>query len=360
MTRFAHGLVVGSFYPPHAGHNLVIDAAAARCRLVTVVVAPSSVESIPLELRLDWLREVHAGDPHVRFVGRYDDFAVDLASETAWRAHCAVFADALSTVDGPAVDAVFSSEEYGPELARRFRACHVAVDPGRVVAPVSGTAVRADPVAHWDFLAAPVRAWLVRRVVVLGAESSGTTTLAEALAGHYRDRGGVWARTRWVPEYGRALTERKLATLRRLRSDATVFDLTWTPDDFVEVAVEQQVAMDAAARTGSPLLVSDTDALATTVWEQRYLGASSPAVRALVRPADLYLLTDHDGVPFDDDGLRDGESVRPWMTRRFASLLADANRPHVRLTGPPEERLHRAVEACDALLARGWTFVPRL
>ncbi|NEE33240.1 AAA family ATPase, partial [Streptomyces sp. SID7982] len=75
----------------------------------------------------------------------------------------------------------------------------------------SGTAVRKDPVGCWDFLQPPVRAALARRVVILGAESTGTTTLARALAAHYRARGGVWARTGYVAEYGREYSEDKLA-----------------------------------------------------------------------------------------------------------------------------------------------------
>ena len=44
---------------------------------------------------------------------------------------------------------MFSSEAYGVELARRFHATPVIVDLDRERVPVSGTAVRADPVAHW-------------------------------------------------------------------------------------------------------------------------------------------------------------------------------------------------------------------
>lgn len=62
------------------------------------------------------------------------------------------------------MDAVFSSEAYGEELARRFDAMPVRVDLDRRGVPVSGTAVRADPVAHWRWLSPAVRAWLVRRV----------------------------------------------------------------------------------------------------------------------------------------------------------------------------------------------------
>jgi HTH-type transcriptional regulator, transcriptional repressor of NAD biosynthesis genes len=340
--RYRHGLVVGKFYPPHAGHHHLIDTAAAACERLTVVVAPSRRESIPLEARCAWLRERHPG---VEVVGRYDDHPVDYADPDVWELHCAVFREALGT---DRVDAVFSSEGYGAELARRFGAVAVAVDPGRVAQPVSGTAVRADPAGHWEFLSAPVRAYLARRVVVVGAESTGTTTMARALAAHYR--------TGWVPEYGRTLTEQKLAALRAVDPAATVFDVTWERADFVTVAREQNAAEDAAARRSGPVLFADTDARATAVWEERYLGSRSPQVRALARDPDLYLLTDHAGVDFEDDGLRDGEQIREWMSGRFREVLAATGVPVVTLTGPHDERLARAVVAVDAVLAAGWDF----
>ncbi|MEV4625149.1 AAA family ATPase [Micromonospora sp. NPDC049523] len=350
VRRFGHGLVVGKFYPPHAGHHHLIASAAAACERLTVVVAPSSVESVPLELRLTWLREVHAITPWVRFVGVVDDHPVDYADPLAWDAHCAVFRSAL---DAP-VDAVFSSEPYGDELARRFSATHVCVDQARSTVAVSGTEVRADPVSHWWQLAPPVRAWFTRRVVVVGAESTGTTTLARALAEALRGDGGVWARTRWVPEFGRELTERKLTALRRTDPGASVFDVTWSREDFVEVAETQNRAEDDAARSGGPILVCDTDARATAVWEERYLGSPSPATLAAARRPDLYLLTDHEGVPFEDDGLRDGEHLRAWMTGRFRQVLHDGGVPVRELTGPPEVRLAAARAACAELLAAGW------
>ncbi|MFF5172203.1 AAA family ATPase [Micromonospora sp. NPDC000089] len=340
---------MGKFYPPHAGHHALIEAAAARCAEVTVVVAPSRRESVPLPLRLDWLREAHQHTPWVRFVGRYDDHPVDYADPGAWDAHCAVFRAAL---DGRRVDAVFSSEAYGPELARRFDAVPVEADLRRDAVPVSGTRVRADPAGHWRWLTPAVRAWFVRRVVVVGAESTGTTTMARALAAHYA--------TAWVPEYGRELTARKLARLRTDRPAATVFDVTWERDDFVEVARAQQAAEDAAARRSGPLLICDTDARATAVWEERYLGSASAAVRAAARRPALYLLTDHVGVPFEDDGLRDGAHLRAWMTNRFRAELAGCGVPVVELGGPHPQRLARAVEACDALLAAGWSLAAPL
>ncbi|WP_433300071.1 AAA family ATPase [Actinoplanes sp. CA-030573] len=350
--EYEHGLIVGKFYPPHAGHHLLIDTAAARCARVTVVVAPSSAETLPLDLRLDWLRAAHG--PNVRFVGVHDDHPIDYADPAVWELHMAVFRAAAGT---DRVDAVFSSEAYGVELAARFHAEPVIVDLGRERVPVSGTAVRDDPIGNWAHLGPGVRGWLAKRVVVVGAESSGTTTMARALARHYRLRGGLWRATRWVPEFGRELTERKLAALG---PGATIFDVTWDHADFRTVAAAQNAAEDAAARSGSPVLFGDTDAFATTIWEERYLGATSAAVRGEVRRPDLYLLTDDDGVPFEDDGLRDGEHLRRWMTGRFRDELAAHGVRHRELTGTFGERLRAAVRATDEVLAEGWVFAPPL
>jgi NadR type nicotinamide-nucleotide adenylyltransferase len=93
------------------------------------------------------------------------------------------------------IDAVFTSESYGDELARRLGARHVCVDQPRAKFPISGRAIRADPMAHWDFIPRQARAWFARRVAIVGPESSGKSTLAERLARHFG--------TMHVPEYGR-------------------------------------------------------------------------------------------------------------------------------------------------------------
>ncbi|MEU0374564.1 AAA family ATPase [Streptomyces sp. NPDC006283] len=346
MKRYGHGLVLGKFYPPHAGHHHLVRTAADRCERLTVLVCAASVESLSLEDRVAWMREVHPG---VRVVGTVDDIPVDVNDPAVWDAHMAVF---RAAVPGR-VDAVFTSEAYGEELGRRFGAESVCVDPGRSVFPVSGTAVRKDPVGCWDFLEPPVRAALARRVVVLGAESTGTTTMAWALAEHYRRRGGVWARTRYVPEYGREFSEHKLTALRTLHPGASWEEVTFASKEFPLIARRQAQLEEEAARAGSPVVFCDTDAFATTIWHERYMGGLYPAAHE-PRRQHLWLLTDHTGVGFEDDGLRDGEHLRPWMTGRFREELARTGRRTVELTGPHERRLATAVAAVDALIGEGW------
>jgi NadR type nicotinamide-nucleotide adenylyltransferase len=331
-----HGLVLGKFYPPHAGHHQLIDAALEQCDRVTVLLAVATVESIPVELRHRWLSERHP-DAHV--VSCRDDVPIDMDDPAIWDAHVAIWKRAV----GEPVDVVFSGERYGVELARRFgaRAVTLSRDYG-----VTGTAVRADPAGHWDHLEPAVRAHLVKRVVVVGAESTGTTTVARELA----ERHG----TVCVPELGRRISLDKLA--------AGTFD-AWSREEFVAVAVGQSLSEDEYARRSGPVMICDTDLLATRIWEERYLGSTSAQVAhvAALRPVpSLYLLTDHEGVPFVQDGVRDGEDIRAWMTGRFEEELARQAAPWVKLTGDHDERIATAARTIDAVLADGWHFAPPL
>ena len=123
------------------------------------------------------------------------------------------------------------------------------------------------------------------------------------------------------------------------------------------MAARQTADEDRAARCGGPVLVCDTDALATTIWQERYMGATTPDVAALAAAMPeraLYILTGHADLPFHDDGLRDGEHLRPWMTGRFRELLAASPVRWVEVAGDRAERLRRALAEVDAVLAEGW------
>lgn len=355
MTEFDHALVLGKFYPPHRGHHHLIRSAAARSERVTVAVLASSVESIPLESRVAWLRAEHADEPGVVVLGDLDDHPMDFHSDTVWELHMGVARAVLARraiLDGSpasaAVDAVFSSEAYGDEMAKRLGARHVPVDPDRVAFPVSGTAVRTSAGDHWELLAPAVRAGLCARIVVVGAESTGTTTLSRALASALD--------ASWIPEYGREHTEHKLTAARAFAPDATLNSLVWTLGDFHDVAARQQEMADAAA-VARPVLVCDNDSWAASVWGHRYLG--HPVAVDGHRPA-LYVLTDHEGVPFEQDGWRDGEHLRAWMTGLFEEGLAARGVPWVKVTGSPEARLAQALSACEAALADHFTFADPL
>jgi HTH-type transcriptional regulator, transcriptional repressor of NAD biosynthesis genes len=358
-VRYRHGLVFGRLYPPHEGHHRLVETAAARCDRVTVAVLGSPEESIPLADRVAWMRAAHAGQPNVRIVGDRGDHPPDPAVVEAAVAR-ATIEDRLPP-PAARVDAVFTAAPDAGELCRRLGAVLARVDPERIGAPVWSSAVRAGLVEHWRWLRPPVRAGLARRVVVIGSESTGTTTVSHEIAAALAARGGVWAATGWVAEYGRAYTEEKLAALAAQaaaarRKPPIMEDLRWTDGDFLTIAERQNAEEDATAAAGSPVLVCDTDAFATGVWYERYLGSRHPGVEAIADRCrhDLYLLTDHAGVPFEQDGLRDGEHLRPWMTQRFVERMDETGRPWIVLRGSRAERLAQGLAAIDRLVAQGW------
>lgn len=322
MTR---GLVIGKFYPPHRGHKFLIESALAEVDELDVLICVRPDQTISGELRCRWLQEIHP-TARVRAIedpGRDDD-------SQFW-------AEYTLRVLGRAPDLVFTSEDYGESYARFLGCRHVMVDKERKQFTTSGSAVRLEPLRHWEYLEPCVRAHYAKRVSVVGAESTGTTTLARDLAEHYH--------TVCVREYGREYCEK----LQSAGVDLWTYE--WRSEEFVDIACRQQELEDVLARDANRVLICDTDVLATGIWHERYMGARSPEVDKISAPLrhDLYLLTDCD-IPFVQDGLREGEALRQWMTRRFEEELTQRKVPWVKVGGSRERRLEQAAVEVDKLL----------
>jgi NadR type nicotinamide-nucleotide adenylyltransferase len=170
------------------------------------------------------------------------------------------------------------------------------------------------------------------RISLMGAESTGTTTLTERLARLYD--------TVWVAEYAREYGAPKDA-----RGEP------WTTEEFVHMARTQLAREDEAARRANRVLFCDTDVLANALWHEHYLGRRSPEVEALAwsRGYDLTFLTAAD-IPWEDDGTRNSDAQRQRMQRRFEEELARRPEPVIELRGTVEERMGTAVEAIERVL----------
>jgi HTH-type transcriptional repressor of NAD biosynthesis genes len=319
------GLIVGKFYPPHRGHKHLIDSARQQVDRLVVILAYHTSQTIPGELRKAWLEEIHP-DCEIHLVP--DELEDD---SRQW-------ADFTVSHLGRAPDVVFSSEDYGPVYAGLMGSRHAMIDRARSTVPISGTTVRSAPLDYMGFLEPCVRAYFIRRVVLIGAESTGKTTLARLLAERFE--------TCWVPEYGREHWERKVQGL-------TMDDPppSWSHEEFVHIAGEQQSRENKLARTANRVLFCDTNAFATGTWHERYYGCRDERVDAIGSndKAHLYFLTAPD-VPFVQDGFRDGEHIRHWMHDRFLDQLANGSVPWVLLKGDYVERLEAASRAVETLV----------
>ena len=153
--RFATGLIVGRFNPPHLGHSYMIDWAAERVDELVVFVNTRDGELVPGELRAKWLAELH---PTVTVIEVHHQLDNNFDDEALWIKWMELFRSKWPLRTGP--HAVFSSDPYIAELARRFSATAAVVDPDRAAVPISATQIRKTPADHLDRLAPAVRAWV--------------------------------------------------------------------------------------------------------------------------------------------------------------------------------------------------------
>jgi HTH-type transcriptional regulator, transcriptional repressor of NAD biosynthesis genes len=172
----------------------------------------------------------------------------------------------------------------------------------------------------------------VNRVCILGAESTGKSTLAAALAERYG--------TVWNPEYGRPYTRLGRAP-----------DMPWTSWEFVHIARIQCWYEDFLATLAHRVLFTDTDAFTTAVFHEVYLGSPAHGFEDLVaRTYDLFVVCGLD-VAWRHDGIREFEAQRRWMHERYLTRAEESGSPWLLAEGPPEQRLESVGAAVDAILA---------
>ncbi|MEX1133727.1 MAG: AAA family ATPase [Acidimicrobiia bacterium] len=319
-VRGSVGVTVGKFNPPHLGHLHLIRSAAARVDHLYVLVADRPGETIAAGQRAAWLGIDSPGN--VTILVTPDNIP---AANEPWAER------ALDLLPQPP-DVAFTSELWGPGWAEAMGAAHAGVDLERDTFPISATELRQDLRSHFDWLAPAARVDLVHRVVVAGAESTGKTTLAEALARHFH--------TTWVPEYGRTYWHGR----------AHLVDKAWHFDEFRHIASTHHQMADGLARHASNgLLMLDTDALVTNVWHHRYRGELDPGVAELARlhRPDLYLIAAPD-FEWVKDGTRESRDQREEMHRLTLELVAGSGAAYEVVGGTHDDRMARAVAAIEA------------
>jgi nicotinamide riboside kinase len=174
-----------------------------------------------------------------------------------------------------------------------------------------------------------------RAIVLLGAESTGKTTLAARL-GEALAREGLSVAV--VDEY--------------LREFCDTRQRTPTPAEQAGIAREQMRRI-AEARAGHDVVVADTHALMTAVYSD-YLFADTSLyddALAALQPDDIVLLTALD-LPWTADEVRDGPHVRAPVDALIRAALARGDVAHAVAAGQGEARLATALATVRHALGR--------
>jgi len=321
----AHGVVAGRFLPFHRGHQYLLDFASSSVERLTVLVFERQGDELPGELRARWIRRQYAGGSVTVSVisTRPDD---DPISPKRFSKLCGRQVQNATHF--------FSSEMAYQTHAQRIGAAFVPVDPTRATLPISGSAIRANVMENFRYLVATTRPYFVRRVAVIGAESSGKTTLCARL----REQFGALV----VPEWARILAG----------------DGDLEADQIQLVARSQIASEDALAGQvvglNAGILLCDTDLRTVWQWARRLFKPYLTMPQWLEheirdRPYDLYLACAPD-LPFVGRPDRDRAAERRTF---YDTLMKNLDQQRVvELTGSSrEERYQTAADAIISLFA---------
>lgn len=196
---------------------------------------------------------------------------------------------------------------------------------------------------------------MLHKIVIIGPESTGKSTLCELLAQHYH--------TEWCPEFAREY----------LLTNGTQYSF----DDLLTIA-KGQLAMEdeytmmmesrwtnAGGRSlnphtlsssdSNPMLFVDTDMYVMKVWCEYVFGKCHQFIldQVVQRRYDLYLLCNTD-LPWVKDELREypDEATRIELFHIYKDLLVNQQVPWAEISGNYEERLEKAIDAVENLKAR--------
>jgi HTH-type transcriptional regulator, transcriptional repressor of NAD biosynthesis genes len=325
---YKNGLIIGKFMPLHTGHIALIEYALQHCESVSVLLCISDSETMPGDLRLQWLHETFAERQAVRIV-RFDYKEADLPSTSeSSRQISALWAATIAGLH-LACDVVVAGEPYGEYVAENLGIHSLFVDRKLMGEGISATALRNNPLLHWAQIPAAVRPCYALKIVVCGTESTGKTTLSAALAKHYR--------TEYVAEAGRDLVDKT--------EDATFEDL----EKILQTHTERIIAQ---SKTCNGLLFLDTDCIITASYSEFLFQKklNIPSFISKMNQAALYLYLDND-VPFVQDGTRlPALALRNALDESHRKCYAENGIALRLISGCFEGRMAAAVGIIDGFL----------
>jgi NadR type nicotinamide-nucleotide adenylyltransferase len=177
------------------------------------------------------------------------------------------------------------------------------------------------------------------RIVVIGPESTGKSSLCEALANHFN--------TDWCPEFAREYltTHGKDYTFEQL--DEIARGQLRLEDEYAQKAIR---SWNERHRTPKPLLFIDTDMYVMKVWCEFVFGKCHPWITEEIskRKYDLYLLCNTD-LPWQKDHLREYPDLetRETLLGIYRDLLKHQSVPWHEVKGQGQNRIDTAIRAVE-------------
>lgn len=323
------GLVFGKFYPFHKGHKALIKFALKQCDELIVLVCGSDKETIPTKLRVDWVESSFGNGKNKRIIIKGFDYKeaelpnTSESSRVVSQLWASKFRETL-----PFFDVLISSEKYGDYVAEYLDIKHISFDPNRKNQSISSSMIRQNPFEHWKFIAKTARPFFQKKVVILGTESTGKTTLCNTLSRYFT--------ANMVTEAGRAIVE-----------DSTNF----TQADLEHIIRSHTKQIQKNQENAQPLMIMDTDIHITQSYSKYTFGEYMEVDQSIydLHRADLYLYLNND-VPHVQDGTRMPKDTRDELDRSHRQTLKDFGINYHEIKGNWSQRLNTAMRLIEDIM----------
>lgn len=331
--QYKTGMYGGSFDPLHIGHVRCIVQAVSMCEDLYIVLSYSrNRDRIPMEYRYRWIYNSfkHMSNIHIILLEDSERSKEEYDQQEAWETG----RDYVLSQIGDPVDVVFCGSDYqGTERYETLYRCPV-VYFDRESPPVSSTEIYQAPFRYWDEIPVIARPYFVKKVLLIGGESTGKSTLAQNLALAYN--------TNFLGEVGRDVCDY-----------AGGVEELMIEEDFHEILLKHKLKEMEAVKESNRLLFVDTDALITKFFSH-FLFTDQDVRKRNDNLADAITAINHfdlilflePTVAFVQDGTRNEKLLtdREGYSQQIKDLFDEAGLKYYSIDGNYEQRYLAARE----------------